>query len=288
MTTTAIRPRLLVAATLLSATLAASCIEIEDASDTKRKATADSAAGVLGAAPAPATAVPPATARFGPDSATRIRGGPAWTPEEMAALQSDSAHSITETDTTVAAIDASDLSATTAGATAPRAPGAATPPSPGAATTPAPAPLLAKGALIVPVQGIEASALRDTYDEQRGGGSRTHEALDIPAQRGTPVLSATGGRVLKLFDSKAGGKMVYAADSSERFILMYAHLDTYAAGLAEGQPLRRGQVIGTVGTTGNAPPNVPHLHFAIARSNDVKVWWKGAPVNPYPLLADDR
>ena len=108
--------------------------------------------------------------------------------------------------------------------------------------------------------------------------------LDIPAPRGTPVLSATGGRVLKLFDSKAGGKMVYAADSSEHFILMYAHLDSYANGLAEGQPLTRGQVIGTVGTTGNAPPNLPHLHFAIARSNDVKVWWKGMPVNPYPML----
>ena len=269
-TASALRTRQLLA-TLLSATLAASCVEIEDASDKKAKATADSAAGAVGTPPAPATAVPPSTARFGPDSATRIRGGPAWTPEEMAALQSDSAHSITEIDTTIAATDA-----------APPAP-KATSGSPPA--SPVPTPLLVKGALIVPVQGIEPSALRDTYDEKRGGGSRTHEALDIPAQRGTPVLSATGGRVLKLFDSDAGGKMVYAADSSERFILMYAHLDAYAPGLAEGQPLRRGQVIGTVGTTGNAPPSVPHLHFAIARSNDVKVWWKGAPVNPYPMLA---
>jgi murein DD-endopeptidase MepM/ murein hydrolase activator NlpD len=152
-------------------------------------------------------------------------------------------------------------------------------------SVPTPTPLLAKGALLLPVQGVEPSALHDTYSEQRGGGSRTHEALDIPAPRGTPVLSATGGRVLKLFDSKAGGKMVYAADSSERFILMYAHLDAYAPGLADGQPLKRGQVIGVVGTTGNAPPNVPHLHFAIARSNDVRVWWKGEPVNPFPLLA---
>jgi len=273
MTTSAIRIRPFLAV-LLGATLAASCVEIEDASDKKAKATADSAAGAVGA-PGAATAVPPATARFGPDSATRIRGGPAWTPEEIAALQSDSAHSITEIDTSIAASDGAPPA--TSGASSPSA---GTTPS-----APTPTPLLAKGALIVPVQGIEASALRDTYDEQRGGGSRTHEALDIPAQRGTPVLSATGGRVLKLFDSKAGGKMVYAADSSERFILMYAHLDSYAPGLAEGQPLRRGQVIGTVGTTGNAPPTVPHLHFAIARSNDVKVWWKGAPVNPFPLLA---
>ena len=263
------RSRLLGVTTLLGASLLASCVEIEDTSD-KKKATADSAAGALAATPKPATPVPPSTARFGPDTATHIRGGPAWTPEEIAALQSDSAHSITEIDTSIASASAPNAPAT-------GAPGAATP-------APVPTPLLAKGALIVPVQGIEASALHDTYAEQRGG-SRTHEALDIPAPRGTPVLSATGGRVLKLFDSKAGGRMVYAADSSERFILMYAHLDSYAPGLADDTPLKRGQVIGTVGTTGNAPPNLPHLHFAIARSNDVNQWWKGAPVNPYPILA---
>jgi murein DD-endopeptidase MepM/ murein hydrolase activator NlpD len=127
------------------------------------------------------------------------------------------------------------------------------------------------------------SALHDTYDELRGG-TRPHEALDILAPRGTPVLSSTNGRVLKLFNSKPGGLMVYAADSTDRFILMYGHLDAYAPGLAEGQPLTQGQVIGTVGTTGNAPPNLPHLHFAIARTNDVKVWWKGDPVNPFPML----
>jgi murein DD-endopeptidase MepM/ murein hydrolase activator NlpD len=263
----------LVFSTMLGAALLASCIEVEDASD-KKKATADSAAGAVANTAAPATPVPPATARFGPDSATHILGGPAWTPEQAAALQSDSAHSITELDTTIA----SD------GAPAPGGSAAAARDSGSVPSVATPTPLLAKGALLLPVQGVEPSALHDTYSEQRGGGNRTHEALDILAPRGTPVLSATGGRVLKLFDSKAGGKMVYAADSSERFILMYAHLDAYAPGLADGQPLKRGQVIGVVGTTGNAPPNVPHLHFAIARSNDVKVWWKGAPVNPYPLL----
>ena len=279
MITSAHRSRVLLASTVLTVALSVACIEIEDASD-KKKATADSAAGAVAPTPATATAVPPSTARFGPDSATHIRGGPAWTAEQAAALQSDSAHSITEIDTTIA-VDSDGAPATT-----PASPGAPTPGASTRAATPAlPAPLLAKGTLLVPVQGIEPSALRNTYDEQRGGGTRTHEALDIPAGRGTPVLSATGGRVLKLFNSKAGGQMVYAADSSERFILMYAHLDSYAPGLAEGQPLRRGQVIGTVGTTGNAPPSVPHLHFAIARSNDVKQWWKGVPVNPYPLLA---
>jgi len=270
------RTRLCVFSVVPGASLVASCVEIEDASD--KKATTDTAAGSVASAPAPSTPVLPATARFGPDSATRIRGGPAWTAEQAAALQSDSAHSISEIDTTIAS-DGAPPSAPATGAAG--SPAAGAPPAPPPVATP----LLAGGALLLPVQGIESSALHDTYSEMRGGGSRAHEALDIPAPRGTPVLSATGGRVLKLFDSKAGGKMVYAADSTERFILMYAHLDAYANGLAEGQPLRRGQVIGTVGTTGNAPPSVPHLHFAIARSNDVKVWWKGAPVNPSPLLA---
>lgn len=137
--------------------------------------------------------------------------------------------------------------------------------------------------LLVPVSGVAASSLHDTYGELRGG-ARQHEALDILAARGTPVLAAANGRVLKLFTSKAGGRMVYAADSTERFILMYAHLDAYAPGLAEGQSLAQGQQIGTVGTSGNAPPGTPHLHFAIARSADVKQWWKGSPVNPFPLL----
>jgi murein DD-endopeptidase MepM/ murein hydrolase activator NlpD len=93
------------------------------------------------------------------------------------------------------------------------------------------------------------------------------------------------GRVLKLHESVAGGLMVYAADAADRFILMYGHLDRYAEGLADGASLRRGQVIGYVGTTGNAPPGTPHLHFAIARGRPSVKWWKGTPVNPYPLLA---
>lgn len=136
----------------------------------------------------------------------------------------------------------------------------------------------------VPVAGITASALHDNFLELRGG-TRAHEALDIMAARGTPVLSASNGRVLKLFNSKPGGLMVYAVDSTERYILKYGHLDAYAPGLADGQPLKRGQQIGIVGTTGNAPPGAPHLHFAMARAEDLKKWWVGAAVNPYPLLA---
>ncbi|MBA3889109.1 MAG: M23 family metallopeptidase [Gemmatimonadaceae bacterium] len=136
----------------------------------------------------------------------------------------------------------------------------------------------------MPLDGIEASSLRSNYDEARGGGTREHRALDIMAPRGTPVRSVAKGRVLKLFTSVAGGLMVYAADSSERFILMYAHLDGYAPGLREGAALARGQVIGTVGSTGNASPSAPHLHFAIARSADVTAWSKGMPIDPLPVL----
>ena len=138
--------------------------------------------------------------------------------------------------------------------------------------------------LIIPVPGVQPSDLRDTFNAMRGGGTRKHEALDILAPRGTPVLSASAGRVLKLHDSKDGGLMVYAADASDRFVLMYGHLDHYADGLSDGAPLRQGQVIGYVGTTGDAPANTPHLHFAIAHPKDVKLWWTGEAIDPRPLL----
>ena len=160
---------------------------------------------------------------------------------------------------------------------APAAPGDTT------AVRPSAAELAALAAqLTVPVAGVTPDRLLDTFDEPRG--DRRHNALDIPAPRGTPVLAAANGRILRLFSSEAGGLMIYAADPSERFILMYAHLDAYADGLAEGQRVLRGQTIGTVGTTGNAPPGVPHLHFAITRTSDVSKWWLGAPVDPRPLF----
>jgi murein DD-endopeptidase MepM/ murein hydrolase activator NlpD len=136
--------------------------------------------------------------------------------------------------------------------------------------------------LIVPVAGVQPKDLLDTFDEPRD--SRRHHALDIPAPRGTPVVSATAGRVLRVFSSQAGGLMVYASDPTNRFVLMYAHLDRYANGLADGMPLQRGDTIGFVGTTGNAPPSVPHLHFGIARTSNVGRWWTGMPVDPRPLL----
>jgi peptidoglycan LD-endopeptidase LytH len=158
------------------------------------------------------------------------------------------------------------------------------PPPTEASLASVPADLAALSAvLVVPVAGVLRSQLRDSYAEARGGG--LHEAMDVLVPRGTPVLSAADGRVLKLFDSRPGGLMVYATDASERFILLYGHLDGYADGLRDGMPLVRGQVIGYVGTSGNAPADNPHLHFEILRGEPAVAWWKGVPVNPYLLLA---
>jgi peptidoglycan LD-endopeptidase LytH len=136
----------------------------------------------------------------------------------------------------------------------------------------------------IPVSGIEASALRSTYDEVRGGGSRKHEAMDILAPRGTPVVASVDGRIAKLFTSAAGGLTVYQFDVAERFCYYYAHLDSYAPNLTEGVTVQRGQVIGYVGTTGNAPPGTPHLHFAIFKLGADKKWWDGEPLDPFLVL----
>jgi murein DD-endopeptidase MepM/ murein hydrolase activator NlpD len=139
----------------------------------------------------------------------------------------------------------------------------------------------------VPVQGVAPSQLHDTFTESRAGG-RPHDALDIMAPRGTPVLSADDGRVAKLFTSKPGGLTVYVASPDGRFMYYYAHLDRYRDGLAEGASVRKGEVLGYVGFTGDASPSAPHLHFAIARMTDPKRWWSGTPINPYLVLAPAR
>jgi murein DD-endopeptidase MepM/ murein hydrolase activator NlpD len=143
----------------------------------------------------------------------------------------------------------------------------------------------AGAALLLPVQGITPAQLHDTFNEARGGGTRPHEALDIMAPRGTPVLAATDGTVEKLFDSVPGGLTIYEFDRDRIRAYYYAHLDRYAEGLAEGQALRRGDLIGYVGSTGNASEDAPHLHFAIFVLGPEKHWWQGTPVDPYPLLA---
>ncbi len=139
--------------------------------------------------------------------------------------------------------------------------------------------------LLVPVQGVKASQLVNTYDQSRGS-ERQHEAIDIIAPRGTPVLAAADGKVAKLFLSKPGGVTLYQFDPTERYAYYYAHLDRYADGIVEGMMLRRGDLIGYVGSTGNADPNAPHLHFAVFELPPEKQWWKGTPLNPYPLLIE--
>jgi len=154
---------------------------------------------------------------------------------------------------------------------------AASPPAARMAALPAALP-----AMIVPVPGVDINRLTDTFNDPRDG--RKHEALDIPAPRGTPVRAAVEGNVVKLFHSKPGGTTVYQFDDSRNYCYYYAHLDRYAPGLQEGTLLRQGEVLGYVGTTGNAPPNVPHLHFAVFRLGPQKQWWKGVPLDPLPLF----
>lgn len=137
--------------------------------------------------------------------------------------------------------------------------------------------------LEVPVSQVRREDLVDSFDDLRGSDHR-HEALDIPAPRGTPVVAVDEGEVVKLFLSKPGGLTVYQFDRTRSVAYYYAHLDRYAEGLAEGQMLRRGDVIGTVGSTGNANPATPHLHFAVFELGPEKQWWKGRAVNPLPLF----
>ena len=142
---------------------------------------------------------------------------------------------------------------------------------------------LRQSAFRIPVLGVTAEELRDNFDQPRGGG-RTHRALDILAPRGTPVVAAVDGTIRKLFNSRAGGITIYQFDEKEERVYYYAHLDRYADDLAEGLFVEQGRVIGYVGTSGNAPANTPHLHFAIETLTAEKRWSKGIPVNPYPLL----
>jgi murein DD-endopeptidase MepM/ murein hydrolase activator NlpD len=139
--------------------------------------------------------------------------------------------------------------------------------------------------LLVPVEGIKAAQLSDTFDQPRGT-ERHHEALDIMAPKGAKVLAVADGKVVKLFNSKPGGLTVYQFDPTEKYAYYYAHLDRYADGIKEGDLVKRGDLIGYVGATGNANPDAPHLHFAVVELTPEKQWWKGTPVNPYPLLGD--
>lgn len=161
-----------------------------------------------------------------------------------------------------------------------------------AVTRPAPSPepligpplaeALADRDLLLPVEGVKPDALVRSFADARGG--RKHEALDILAPRNTPVKAVEGGSIARLFLSKAGGITIYQFDPTEQYCYYYAHLERYADGLVEGQTVRKGQVLGYVGVSGNAPKDTPHLHFAVFRLTDARRWWEGTPIDPYDVL----
>ena len=140
--------------------------------------------------------------------------------------------------------------------------------------------------LRIPVAGVQLGQLQDTFADPRSGGRR-HEALDIPAPHGTPVLAASDGPIVRLFYSQAGGITLYQLNSARTVVSYYAHLERYAEGIQEDQQVRQGEVVGYVGATGNASPQHPHLHFALWQVCDLQQFWHGIPINPYPLLSDE-
>lgn len=142
-----------------------------------------------------------------------------------------------------------------------------------------------KAGLTVPVAGVAADKLLNTWGEARGGGTRRHQAIDILAPANTPVVAAGPGRVEKLFNSRDGGLTLYVRSLDRRWSHYYAHLAGYAPGIREGMAVNRGTLLGYVGDTGNAGPGNTHLHFGMSQMTPSDRWHQGTPVNPYPLLA---
>ena len=145
-------------------------------------------------------------------------------------------------------------------------------------------PELSRKSLLIPVLGVVRSQLRDSFVQRRSGG-RTHHAIDIMAPRNTPILAIEDGTIVKLTNNRLGGITLYQLDPTGNYAYYYAHLERYAPGLAAGQQVQRGQVIGYVGTSGNAPRNSPHLHFAVYRLPQERAGWIGRPINPYDVLS---
>ena len=141
------------------------------------------------------------------------------------------------------------------------------------------------GPLMVPVSGVAPSQLTDSWHDARDGGARVHEALDIAAPGGAPLVAAMAGRVEKLFQSERGGTTVYVRSDDGEWVAYYAHLQRYADGLAEGRHVSQGDLIGFVGDTGDAGAGNFHLHFALQRMKPGEKWYQGTAVNPYPMLA---
>jgi murein DD-endopeptidase MepM/ murein hydrolase activator NlpD len=165
----------------------------------------------------------------------------------------------------------------------PQAQDGTTLPSPRVSATGVGAPAIPGSGLLVPVQGVTTAQLLDTFTDARSEG-RSHDAIDIMAPAGTPVLAVADGHVEKLFDSKQGGLTLYQFNPEGTRAYYYAHLQGYAAGIVEKKMLKRGELIGYVGYTGNANPAAPHLHFAVFVLGPEKQWWKGEAINPYPLI----
>jgi len=158
-------------------------------------------------------------------------------------------------------------------------------PPPAPVAPPAPAVQVLPSGLAMPVAGVAPDKLYDSFGDERGGGTRGHGALDIMAPNGTPVLAAAAGTVEKLFESELGGHTIYVRSPDGRFIYYYAHLDAYAPDVTEGMYVTQGRQIATVGSTGDADPAGPHLHFEIKRMAPGQKWHEGEAINPYPLLA---
>ena len=159
--------------------------------------------------------------------------------------------------------------------------------APRSASAPAPVATIGDvphGRIRMPIDGEDIESFKGGFAERRG--DRPHEAIDMLAPRNTPVHAVENGTIAKLFTSKAGGLTVYQFDPSGRLCYYYAHLERYADGLHDGQAVSQGDVIGYVGTTGNAPPNTPHLHFAVFELNADKHWWQGRPIDPYQVFKD--
>ena len=163
---------------------------------------------------------------------------------------------------------------------------ALTPPPTPAERTPMAGFTLGRDPIVMPVEGAKAADLHDSFAETRG--THKHEAIDIMAPRGTPVVAAVDGTIEKLFTSKPGGLTIYEFDRDRNYCYYYAHLDRYAEGLKEGQIVHRNARIGYVGSTGDASAEAPHLHFSILQLGPEKRWWVGSPINPYPYLLGSR
>ncbi|HEY9685044.1 MAG TPA: M23 family metallopeptidase [Drouetiella sp.] len=136
--------------------------------------------------------------------------------------------------------------------------------------------------LEIPITGFDISKVKGSFYETHGGVM--HGAADMLAPRNTPVHAVENGKITKLFTSKRGGLTIYQADPSGRFVYYYAHLEKYAPGLHDGDSVKKGEIIGFVGTSGNAPPNTPHLHFSVGLGDALKKWWVTSSVDPYEVF----